>query len=79
MEGKGSFLDPSFSPTMEILRGISMGAQFLLTLPHRLLHFFTFYSVWGGEEDLLVKHRFSQILSLKSCLRSPQRSLSTNL
>lgn len=33
MERKGSFLDPSFSPTMEILRGISMGAQFLLTLP----------------------------------------------
>lgn len=33
VEGKGSFLDPSFSPTMEIPRRILMGTQFLLTLP----------------------------------------------
>lgn len=65
---------------MEILRLILTGTQFLLTLPNDFStssHSIQFEGAGGGvgEEDPLVKHRFSQILSLKCYLQTRNVSL----
>lgn len=51
-----------------------MGGTIFSHPPYRLLHFFIFCSiVVGSKEDPLVKHRLSQIFSLKPSLRTSQR------
>lgn len=52
-----------------------MGTQFLLTLPSDFSISSHSAQLGGCEEDLLVKHRFSQIFSLKCYLQTHNVSL----
>lgn len=72
MEEKGSFLDPSSSPTMDILRGIPM-AEFLT--PSTSPFLYILLNLGWGKEGPLIKHRFFHIFSLKSYFQTLLMSL----